>query len=43
MAPQTVSRWRPLSRRDFKMARPALVDMRFRNPWVRARFRVLGW
>jgi len=25
------------------MARPALVDMRFRNPWVRARFRVLGW
>jgi hypothetical protein len=41
--PQTVRRWRPLSRRDFKMARPARVDMRLRNPWVRARFRVLGW
>ncbi len=40
---QTVRRWRPLSRRDFKMARPARVDMRLRNPWVRARFRVLGW
>ena len=41
--PQTVRRWRPLSRRDFKMARPARVDMRLRNPWVRARFRVFGW
>ena len=41
--PQTVSRWRPLSRRDFKMARPARVDMRLRNPCVRARFRVFGW
>ncbi len=40
--PQTVRRWRPLSRRDFKMARPARVDMRLRNPWVRARFRVFG-
>ena len=39
---QTVRRWRPLSRRDFKMARPARVDMRLRNPWVRARFRVFG-
>jgi hypothetical protein len=40
--PQTVRRWRPLSRRDFKMARPARVDMRLRNPWVRALFRVFG-
>ena len=40
--PQTVSRWRPLSRRDFRMARPARVDMRLRKPWVRARLRVLG-
>jgi hypothetical protein len=41
-AAQTVRRWRPLSRRDFKMARPARVDMRLRKPWVLARFRVLG-
>ena len=41
--PQTVRRWRPLRRRDFKMARPARVDIRLRNPCVRARFRVLGW
>ena len=40
--PQTVRRWRPLSRRDFKMARPARVDMRLRNPWVRALFLVFG-
>jgi hypothetical protein len=39
---QTVRRWRPLSRRDFKIARPARVDMRLRNPWVRALFRVFG-
>ncbi len=42
MGPQTVSRWRPLSRRDFTMDLPARVDMRLRNPWVFARFRVLG-
>jgi hypothetical protein len=41
-AAQTVRRWRPLSRRDFKMALPARVDMRLRNPWVLARFRVFG-
>ena len=41
-AAQTVSRWRPLSRRDFKMALPARVDMRLRKPWVLARFRVFG-
>src|ERR1700733_9459535 len=40
---QTVRRWRPLSRREFRMARPARVDMRLRNPWVRALFRVFGW
>ena len=43
LGPQTVSRWRPLSRRDFRIARPARVDMRLRKPWVLARFRVLGW
>jgi hypothetical protein len=32
-----------LSRRDFRIARPARVDMRLRNPWVLARFRVFGW
>ena len=42
-AAQTVSRWRPLSRLDFKMALPARVDMRLRKPWVLARFRVFGW
>jgi hypothetical protein len=40
---QTVSLWRPLSRRDFRIARPARVDMRFRKPWVLARFRLFGW
>ena len=40
---QTVRRWRPLSRRDFRIALPARVDMRLRKPWVLARFRVLGW
>src|SRR2546421_4878327 len=25
------------------MARPARVDMRWRNPWRLARFRLLGW
>ena len=42
-AAQTVRRWRPLSRRDFKMARPARVDMRLRKPCVLARLRVFGW
>jgi hypothetical protein len=42
-ATQTVRRWRPLSRRDFKMARPARVDIRLRKPCVFALLRVLGW
>ncbi len=42
-AAQTVRRWRPLSRRDFRMARPARVDMRLRKPCVLARLRVFGW
>lgn len=41
-AAQTVRRWRPLSRRDFKMARPARVDMRLRKPCVLALFLVFG-
>ena len=39
---QTVRRWRPFSRRDFRMARPARVDMRLRKPCVLARLRVFG-
>jgi hypothetical protein len=34
---------RPLRRRAEMMARPARVRMRSRNPWVRARRRLLGW
>jgi hypothetical protein len=34
---------RPLRRRAARTARPALVDMRFRNPCVFARFRLFGW
>jgi hypothetical protein len=34
---------RPLRRRAPKMARPARVRMRRRNPWVRARRRLFGW
>jgi hypothetical protein len=36
-------RWRPLRRRDFSTARPALVDIRARKPCFLARRRVLGW
>ena len=36
-------RWRPLRRRDFSTARPALVDIRARKPCFFARRRVLGW
>ena len=32
-----------MRRRDFKMERPARVDMRLRKPWVLARLRVFGW
>jgi len=34
---------RPLARRAARVARPALVDMRLRNPWVFARLRLFGW
>ena len=36
-------RLRPLARRRFNTARPPLVDMRERKPWVRLRLRTLGW
>ena len=36
-------RTRPLARRDFRMARPARVDMRCRNPCRLARLRLFGW
>lgn len=36
------SRLRPLARRALITLRPALVDMRARNPWVRLRLRLLG-
>ena len=32
----------PLALRRFKTSRPALVDIRERNPWVRLRFNTLG-
>ncbi len=34
---------RPLRRRAARMARPAFVDIRLRNPWVLARLRLFGW
>jgi hypothetical protein len=34
---------RPLLRRAARMARPARVRMRSRNPWVRDRRRLFGW
>ena len=34
---------RPLRRRAARMARPARVRMRNRNPWVLARRRLFGW
>ena len=40
---QTVSSWRPLSRRAFRMARPARVRIRARKPCVLALFLLLGW
>ncbi len=39
---QAERRLRPLARRAFKIARPARVDIRLRNPWVRLRFILLG-
>jgi hypothetical protein len=38
----TVSLWRPRARRRARTARPFLVSMRVRNPWVFARRRLLG-
>jgi hypothetical protein len=40
---QADSRWRPFRRRERITARPALVDIRFRKPWVLARLRTFGW
>jgi len=37
------SRARPFARRRFNTRRPALVAMRARKPWVRARLILLGW
>jgi len=39
----TVRRLRPLARRRLSTARPALVDMRTRNPCVFFRLRLFGW
>ena len=39
----TVSFLRPLARRRFTTRRPFFVDIRTRNPCVRARLRLLGW
>ena len=38
-----VSCARPFARRRFRTRRPALVAIRARKPWVRARFKLLGW
>lgn len=35
-------RFRPLARRRLMMFRPALVDIRFRKPWVLERLILLG-
>lgn len=40
---QAVRRIRPLARRRLRTCLPFLVAMRARNPWVRLRFRILGW
>jgi hypothetical protein len=42
-ARQAESRERPLARRPARMARPARVRIRRRNPWVFARRRLFGW
>lgn len=39
----TVRRVRPLRRRFDSTRRPFAVAMRARNPWVRRRFKLLGW
>jgi hypothetical protein len=35
---ETTRRARPLALRRFKTARPALLELRFRKPWVRFLF-----
>jgi hypothetical protein len=40
---QAESRERPLARRPARIARPARVRIRRRNPWVFARRRLFGW
>jgi hypothetical protein len=40
---QAQRRARPLARRRASTWRPFLVAMRARKPWVRARFKLLGW
>ena len=42
-ASQADRRLRPLPRRAARIARPARVRMRSRNPWVRDRRRLFGW
>jgi hypothetical protein len=42
-ANQAESLWRPLARRDFKMARPARVFIRWRKPCFLERRRLFGW
>src|SRR6202035_4484303 len=42
-ASQTLTRARPLRRRADRIARPARVRMRNRNPCVFARWRLFGW
>jgi hypothetical protein len=39
---QTLTRARPFRRRAARIARPALVRIRRRNPWVFARWRLFG-
>jgi len=40
---QPARRCRPLRLRAWRMARPARVAIRWRNPWFLARLRVFGW
>lgn len=40
---QAASFFRPFWRRRFRTSRPAPVRIRTRKPWVRLRFRLLGW
>lgn len=40
---QAESLWRPFWRRDRRIARPARVDIRWRNPCFLARRRFFGW